>query len=141
MIILDTNVVSELMKPNPDPGVARWLMLLGDAPLATTAITVAEIAFGLKRLADGRRRTELETRFETYVGGEGGLLVVALDDAAARIAGQFRAIRQAAGLGAHASDMMIAGVVASLGARLATRNVADFDRLPIMIVDPWAATP
>ena len=139
MIVLDTNVVSEFMKARPHPDAARWLSGQGDTPLSTTAITVAEITFGLKRLTDGRRRADLEARFESYVGGEAGLMVLALDDVSARIAGQFRAERQVAGLGAHASDMMIAGMVASLGARLATRNVTDFDRLPIEIMNPWAS--
>ena len=138
MIVLDTNVVSELMKAEPAPAVRNWLARLGDMPLATTAITVAEIVFALHRLADGRRRAALEARFEDFVGAQSALTVLALDDNAARVAGRFRAIRQASDLGAHASDMMIAGIVADLGARLATRDVRDFDGLPIEVLDPWA---
>jgi len=137
VIILDTNVVSELMKPHPDPAVQDWLAGLGETPLATTAITVAEIAFGLQRLADGRRRAALEARFESLVGAESSFAVLAFDDLAARTSGRLRAMRQAAGRGASASDMMIAGIAAAQGATVATRNVRDFDGLPIQVIDPW----
>ncbi len=139
MIVLDTNVLSELMKPQPAPAIRDWLRHLGDATLATTAITVAEIAYGLHRRADGRRRAALEARFEEYVGQGSALAVLPLDDIAAREAGRFRALRQAAGLGSQPSDMMIAGIVAAMGAGLATRNVRDFAGLPVEVVDPWSA--
>jgi len=137
MIVLDTNVISELMKPAPDPAIRDWLSHLGDTPLATTAITIAEISYGLRRLADGRRNAALAARFEDYIGADSALAVAPLDDIAAREAGRFRALRAAAGLGAQPSDMMIAGIVAVMGASLATRNVKDFAGLPIPIIDPW----
>jgi predicted nucleic acid-binding protein len=140
MILLDTNVISELMKPEPDPAVRDWLSHLGETPLATTVITIAEISYGLHRLADGRRRAALETRFEDYVGANSPLAVLPLEDIAAREAGRFRALRVSMGLGAQPSDMMIAGIVAAMGASLATRNVKDFDGLPIQLIDPWIAT-
>ncbi|MDP1750847.1 MAG: type II toxin-antitoxin system VapC family toxin, partial [Reyranella sp.] len=96
-----------------------------------------EIAYGLHRIADGRRRAALEARFEEYVGQGSALTVLPLDDVAAREAGRFRALRQAAGLGSQPSDMMIAGIVAAMGASLATRNVRDFTGLPVEVVDPW----
>jgi predicted nucleic acid-binding protein len=139
VIILDTNVVSELMKPNPDVAVRDWLAGLGDTSLATTAITVAEITFGLQRLADGRRRAALEEQFDAWVGHGSAFPVMAFDDLAARAAGRLRAMRQGAGLAAPAADMMIAGITSVMGAILATRNVKDFDGLPIQIVDPWTA--
>ena len=137
MIILDTNVVSELMKPFPETAVRDWLASLGDAPLVTTAITVAEIIFGLRRLADGRRRAALDERFDALVGPGSTFPVLAFDDLAARAAGRLRAMRQGAGLGAPAADMMIAGIASALDAILATRIITDFDGLPIQIVDPW----
>ena len=135
MIVLDTNVVSDLMKPSPDDAVRDWLSGLGATPLTTTAVTVAEIEFGLRRLPEGRRRAELQARFETFVAA---LTVLPLDEIAAREAGRFRAQREAEGLSSPPSDMMIAGIVAVAGAALATRNIRDFSGLPIPLVDPWA---
>jgi predicted nucleic acid-binding protein len=134
VIVLDTNVVSELMKPAPDPAVGDWLNGLGATPLTTTAVSVSEIEFGLRRLPDGRRRDDLFSRFETLLGA---LAVLPLDDVAAREAGRLRALRERAGLGSHPSDMMIAGIASTAGAALATRNIRDFDGLPVDLVDPW----
>jgi predicted nucleic acid-binding protein len=135
VIVLDTNVVSELMKPGPDLPVRDWLTQVGDEPFATTAVTVAEIEFGLRRLPPGRRRDDLQSRFETFAAA---LTVLPLDDLAARETGRFRAMRAAAGLSCPPSDMMIAGIAAVAGAVLATRNIRDFEGLPIRLVDPWA---
>ncbi|MBX3481670.1 MAG: PIN domain-containing protein [Caulobacter sp.] len=134
MIVLDTNVVSELMKPRPDERVRDWLTQLGDEPLATTAVSIAEIEFGLRRLPPGRRRDDLQSRFETFAAA---LAVLPLDDLAAREAGRFRAMRAAAGQSCPPSDMMIAGIAAVAAAALATRNIRDFEGLAVRIVDPW----
>ncbi len=95
MIILDTNVVSELMRLSPDISVRNWLTDIGTAPLTTTTVTIAEIEFGIRRLPDGRRRTDLQARFEAIVGALGAL---PLDEPAARETGRLRAMREAAGL-------------------------------------------
>jgi predicted nucleic acid-binding protein len=136
VIVLDTNVVSELMRASPDPHVRDWLAQLGDAPLTTSAITVAEIEYGLQRLAEGRRRADLTARFETFIGA---LTVLPLDEAAARLTGRLHALRDAAGLPSQPSDMMIAGIAVAHDAALATRNVKDFVGLPVQIIDPWRA--
>ncbi len=136
MIVLDTNVISELMKPAPDAGVRDWLAGIRDRPLTTTAVTVAEIEFGLRRLPDGRRKDDLQASFETFAGA---LSVLPLDDVSARETGRLRALRHAAGLSSQPSDMMIAGIVAAAGAALATRNIKDFAGLPIELLDPWRA--
>lgn len=134
MIILDTNVVSELMKPAPDVSVRGWLAGLGETPLMTTAVTVAEIQFGLSRLPEGRRKADLQARFEAFAGALG---VLPLDEPAARETGRLRAVREAAGLPSQPSDMMIAGIAAVAGAALASRNAKDFGALPIEVLDPW----
>ncbi len=134
MIILDTNVVSELMKPSPDSSVRGWLADLRETQLTMTAVTVAEIQFGIARLPDGRRRAELQSRFEVFADA---LDVLPLDELAARETGRLRAIREGAGLSSQTSDMMIAGIAAVAGAALATRNIKDFTRLPIELMDPW----
>lgn len=136
MIVLDTNVLSELMKPSPDAFVRDWLTRLGDVPMATTAVTVAEIEFGLQRLPQGRRRNGLYASFEAFIAA---LTVLPLDDVAAREAGRLRAMREAAGLSFQPSDMMIAGIAVTAAAVLATRNVRDFEGLPLQIIDPWRA--
>ncbi len=137
MILLDTNVVSDLMRPQPDAAVRRWLAGLGDTPLATTAITIAEIVYGLRRLPPGRRRQALEASFEALAGPGSPLPVLTFDDIAAREAGRLRALREAAGFEGAASDMMIAGLCTVVGASLATRNVRDFTHLPVTVIDPW----
>ena len=137
MILLDTDVVSELMRPYPDSKVLAWLNSLGTTPLATTAVTIAEIVFGLGILPDGKRRSDLMEQFDALVLGPPALPVFALDERAGRLAGEFRAVRETLGLGSSPSDMMIAGIVMANGASLATRNVAEFTGLPISVVDPW----
>lgn len=138
MILLDTNVVSELMRPVPDPKVRAWLGGLAAAPLATSAVTIAEVVFGLARLPDGKRRSDLMERFDALIYGPPALPVFALDDQAGRLAGEFRALRESLGLGISPSDMMIAGIAVAHGASLATRNVDDFSGLPINVVNPWS---
>jgi predicted nucleic acid-binding protein len=134
MIVLDTNIVSELMKAMPDEAVRRWLLELEDTELTTTAVTVAEIEFGLRRLPDGRRREDLTFRFDAFISA---LAVLHLDDVAARETGRLRALREALGLSAQPSDMMIAGIALAVGAGFATRNIKDFAGLPIDLFDPW----
>jgi predicted nucleic acid-binding protein len=138
MILLDTNVVSELMRPTPDPKVRAWLGGLGATPLATSAVTIAEIVFGLARLPEGKRRSELMERFDALILGPPTLPVLDLGAQAGRLAGEFRALREGLGLGSSPSDMMIAGVAMANGASLATRNVDDFSGLPISVVNPWS---
>jgi len=136
VILLDTNVISELMKPSPDGQVREWLLSLGEERLAITAITVAEIEYGLHRLPEGKRRSDLGQRFARLAGT---LSVLPLDDLSGGRAGMFRALREHLGLSAAPSDMMIAGIAASVSAGLATRNICDFERLPIVLIDPWKA--
>jgi predicted nucleic acid-binding protein len=136
MIVLDTNVMSELMKPLPADSVRNWLMSLGDMALGTTAVTLAEIEFGLQRLPDGKRRAGLFARFEIFASS---LTILPLDDPAAREAGRLWAMRLAAGLPSQPCDMLIAGITACAGETLATRNTRDFAALPLQLVDPWQA--
>lgn len=138
MILLDTNVVSELMRPAPDPKVRLWFGGLGATPLATSTVTIAEVVFGLARLPEGKRRSELMERFDALIFGPPTLPVLGLDEQAGRLAGEFRALRESLGLGSSPSDMMIAGIAAANGASLATRNADDFSGLPISVVDPWS---
>ena len=137
MILLDTNVVSELMRPAPDTKVRTWLDGLGATPVSTNAVTVAEVVFGLSRLPDGKRRSDLIERFDALILGPPALPVLRLDEQTGRLAGEFRALRESLGLGPSPSDMMIAAIAAANGASLATRNVDDFSGLPISVINPW----
>lgn len=135
MILLDTNVLSELMKPDPDARVGDWLMRIQHEPFATTVISLFEITYGIRRLAAGKRRTDLEKRFFSMTER---LSILPLDAQAALFAGEFRALRDANGMQSTPSDMLIAGIAATHQAMLATRNGKDFKALPIRMIDPWA---
>jgi len=136
MIVLDTNVLSEMMKAEPSQKVTSWLSRQGSEPLATTSVSVAEIIYGLERLPEGRRKADLKAVFARLMDA---LAVFPLETAAAVTAGQFRALREAAGHPSTPSDMLIAGIAAEAGAMLATRNIKDFEGLPLHVVDPWQA--
>jgi predicted nucleic acid-binding protein len=138
MIILDTNVLSELIRPVPAQEVKNWMLERTDEePLATTAITVMEIEYGLARLPDGARRKDLEERFAALTGRQFEFAVLPLDEKAARLAGKLRARREFMGLHAHSADMMIAAIALIEGAALATRNVKDFTETGIELLNPW----
>ena len=138
MIALDTNVLSELMRPSPAPEVRQWLLQeVADETLVTTVITVSEIEYGLSRLPDGRRKQDLEERFATLTGPRFNFMVLPLDEAAARLSGKMRGLRASKGLGSQLADMMIAAITKLAGARIATRNTKDFTDLGIELINPW----
>lgn len=138
MIVLDANILSELVRPAPAPEVKNWLLhdTEGEA-LVTTAITVSEIKYGLARLPDGRRRKEVEVRFEILTGAHFAFTVLPFDEKAARLAGRLRAARKAKGFHAQSADMMIAAITALADASFATRNIKDFTDTGIEIINPW----
>lgn len=136
MIILDTNVLSELMRPVPDPAIGRWMLGLGDTPLATTAVTVSEIAYGLERLVDGRRKNNLVARFDQLIAAAGELTVLPFDEDAALVCGRYRALKEREGPHTPPSDMMIASIAGALGADIATRYTKDFAGLPMTVINP-----
>ncbi len=137
MILLDTSILSELMRPAPAPGICQWMARLGETPLATTAITISEIAFGLGRLEDGLHKDDLITRFDQFSAPDGDSTILPFDEDTALICGQYRALQERQGLHALPSDMMNAGIAGAPGASLATRNAKDFSGLPITFINPW----
>lgn len=137
MIVLDTNVLSELMRPTPSESVHRWLAQATTETLVTTVITAAEIEYGIARLPDGRRRADLTDRFEALIGPDFGFTILPFDEPAARLAGHFRYQREAQGLSAQFTDMIIAGIAAQIGAAVATRNRGDFSNIGLEIISPW----
>lgn len=140
MIILDTNVVSELMRPEPAPQVASWVRDRDRRELRTTAITLAEIRYGIARLPDGRRKQVLLAAADEIFSAFADQIVPV--DAMA--AGQYAVIasnRERAGKPIASFDALIAAVCRSQSAALATRNVADFEGAGIEIIDPWLPSP
>lgn len=140
MIILDTNVVSELMRSEPAPQVANWIRDRDRRELCTTVITLAEIRHGIARLPDGRRKQVLLTAADdTFSAFEDQILQV--DTAVAEQYAVVASTRERAGKPIASMDALIAAVCRSRNAALATRNVADFDGTGIEIIDPWLASP
>lgn len=137
MIVLDTNVVSEMMKPGPEARVMAWLRAQRSQDLATTAITLAEINYGLRRLPDSRRRDDLQTRFKSFMMRGFGDRILAFDAVAADFYGEIVTARQSAGRPIDAFDAMIAAIARWHAASVATRNVADFDGCGVPVLDPW----
>jgi toxin FitB len=137
IIILDTNIVSELMKSEPDVRIGLWFEGLGDSSILTTSVSVAEISYGLSRLPLGSRRSMLERSFLALVNSSNALPVLPFDEAAARTAGGLRALCEQRGRTMTFADSAIAGIVLTSGSILATRNVKDFEQLGIEVVNPW----
>ncbi|WP_448627721.1 PIN domain-containing protein [Geodermatophilus sp. URMC 64] len=138
MIVVDTNVVSELMRPSPAPPVVAWLRGQAPGSLATTAITLAEIGFGLARLPEGRRAAELRQLAEDVLDAFPAQ-VFPFDTAAARAYGDIAEARERAGHPIAALDAQIAAICLVRRARLATRNARDFAGTGVELVDPWSA--
>lgn len=137
MIVLDTDVVSALMRREPDPRVVTWLDGLPPESVWTTAVTVFEIKFGLAILAPGRRRRQLEDAFARALEEDLEQRVLALDQAAAGAASGLAATRRHAGRSVEIRDVLIAGIVAVRKASLATRNTGHFAGLGFPLIDPW----
>ena len=137
MIVLDTNVVSEVMKPKPDPAVISWLDAQETTDVFVCAVTVAEISFGLEILPEGRRRDDLRRRFEGFVTGGFADRVLPLDQAAARLYGTIMAHRKTLGRPMALCDGQIAASARLHGMTLATRNVRDFVHCGLEVVDPF----
>src|SRR3954447_16577647 len=110
MIVLDTNVVSELMRPQPEPRVMAWLQAHPLHDLATTTITLAEIGVGLARMPESRRRFTLESKFQAFVSRGLGPLVFGIDAAAAAVYGEVVVARERAGRPLSGFDGLIAAI-------------------------------
>lgn len=140
MILLDTNVVSALMRRDPDALVVSWLDDQPAESIWTTSITVFEVRTGLELLKPGRRRTQLERTFDELLAEDFEGRVQSFDQAAARAAGRIAAKRQSSGRSLEIRDVQIAGIATVRKAVLATRNIRHFEDLGIDLVDPWSAS-
>jgi predicted nucleic acid-binding protein len=139
MIILDTNIVSELMNAEPNATVISWLDRQAWTSLWTTSITVTEVRYGLTIMPAGRRRSTRQAAFARLIDETFERRVLPFDHAAAEEAGLLMGTRHLAGNPGDLRDTMIAGIAIAQRATLATRNVRHFDDLSVPVVDPWSA--
>jgi toxin FitB len=139
MIVLDTNVLSELMRRRPTARVVRWVDEQDASGLAITAVTVAELLYGVARRADSARKTKLAVAVDALVREDFAGRVLPFDTAAAEHYADLVADRERQGRPVSVSDGQIAAICRCHGTQLATRNVRDFDATGITVLDPWAA--
>ena len=137
MIILDTNVVSELMKPEPDGAVERWTANQASESLYTTSVTQAEILHGILLLPKGKRRALLEGAAEAMFVEDFADRVLPFGSDAARAYAEIAATRRRSGHPISHFDSQIAAIARVHGATVSTRNTDDFAGCDVRIVNPW----
>lgn len=139
MIILDTNVLSEMTNPARHPAPMRWLDSQNPDELWTTVINAYELRFGVELLPAGKRRAKMMQELEDLLDSFLELKIVPLEMTAVEQAARLAADRRRRGVTVEVRDVMIAGIAISRQATLATRNVRHFDDLPVPVVNPWEA--
>ena len=137
MIVLDTNIISELARLVPDPGVLAWLDLLETSEVATTAITAAELRYGVARLPDGRRKRELVVVIRGILTEDFHGRVLPFDERASIRYAEVVTGREQISRPIGVADAQIAAICRDLGATLATRNIPDFEETGIELINPW----
>ena len=137
MIVLDTNVISELFRPVPDEKVLRWVEAQSADELFTTAVSEAEIFRGIEAMPAGRRRANLFLATEAYFRRDLAGKILSFDSGAARHYAEIAATRKRKGLAVSAFDTQIAAIARTLGASLATRNTKDFEMAGVPLINPW----
>jgi predicted nucleic acid-binding protein len=135
VIVLDTNVISELTRPAPNESVLAWVDAQAD--VAVTATTVAELLYGIARLPDGARKARLNSGISKMIDGHLRDRILAFDHAAAAHYAEIVAGRDEIGRPITVADAQIAAICRVRQAILATRNVRDFESTGITVVDPW----
>lgn len=138
MIILDTNVLSELMRRDPAPAVLRWLDLQPSQSIWITTITLFESRLGLALLPAGKRRDALVQAFDQLLMTDLEHRVLPFDSEAAAQAALLAADRQRSGCPVDIRDTQIAGIAQARRATLVTRNLRHFEGLSVAVIDPWA---
>jgi toxin FitB len=141
VIVLDTNVVSELMRQAPEPDVVRWTDSFSAAEIFLTAVTVAELMYGVARLPKGRRRRELHTKVEGLLTEDFRDKILPFDALSAINYADIVASRERTGNQIGMADGQIAAICRNWKAGLATRNVGDFIDTGIHAINPWDPVP
>ena len=139
MILLDTNVLSELMKPAPAERVVRWLAAQPATSLYTTSVTQAEILHGIMLLPSGRRRRAFEAAADAMFDEDFGGRILPFDSDAAHPYARIAADRRRAGRPISHLDAQIAAIARAAGAAIATRNVTDYAACSVTVINPWEA--
>jgi predicted nucleic acid-binding protein len=139
MIILDTNVLSELMKPAPSARVVRWVGAQPTSSLFVTSVTQAEILYGIALMPAGRRRTAVNAAAVGMFGSDFEGRILGFGSDAAQVYAEIVAGRRRGGRPISHLDAQIAAIARCAGAAIATRNVVDFERCGVKNIDPWDA--
>lgn len=137
MILLDTNILSELMRPTPEAAVEQWLAAQPDASVFICAITEAELRYGAALLPTGKRRSALTSEIEGMLEEDFGGRILPFDSLAAQAFAVLASERRQAGKPIAQADAQIAAIARSRGASLATRNVSDFEACGVEVINPW----
>ena len=140
MIILDTNVISEMMRPEPHPEVVTWMASHWGGALYTTAITEAELLYGIEILPKGRRRTGLLREAKSFFSNDLAGRILSFDRNAAAAYATIASGLRAIGRGFDTSDIQIAAIARAHGFALATRNTRHFTDCGIELIDPFTST-
>lgn len=138
MILLDTNIVSELMRPRPNPRIVDWIASQLSSTLYISAVSEAELRYGLEIMPMGRRRERLSEQLEGMLRWDFFDRLLPFDSAAAHAYAAIAATRRADGRSVNIADCQIAAIALSRGATVATRNVDDFQESVPHVINPWA---
>ena len=137
MILLDTNIISEMMKPNPNVRVIKWLDQQNVTQLFITAITIAEISYGLNVLPKGNRRSTLENAFDRSIKESFMHRILFFDDEAAHFYSKIMGERKKLGRPMSILDGQIAAIARTHGSAIATRNINDFENCGLQLINPF----
>jgi hypothetical protein len=137
VILLDTNVMSEVMRPAPESTVLEWLNDSDSAQLFLSTVTIAEICYGLSILPEGHRRRDIGARFEDFIGRGFRHRILTFDYQAAVTYGEIMGRRKERGRPMSVLDGQIAAIAKSRGLRIATRNTPDFVDCGLELINPW----
>ncbi len=138
-VLVDTNVVSELLRESPDPAVGDWTATQDLEDIFFSAVGEAELRYGTAILAPGRRRETLIADIERFLREAFDDRILPFDSAAARAYADIAAMRRSAGRPTQPADCQIAAIARARGMTVATRNIRDFEGMGIDVVDPWTA--
>lgn len=137
MIVIDTNVLSEPLRPEPNANVLKWLDDQALESLFITATVLSEMLFGVERLPDGKRKERIRADTDTLIQSYFGARILPFDDNAARIFAVNIAHALANGKAVQVSDGQIAAVALSQGFAVATRDIAPFEAMGVKTINPW----